>query len=63
MDNDPLDAVFLTPEQARELSASRRLERLADYLEKMPSDLKPLFRERFTLVKKVSNGTSQNDPL
>ena len=47
---DPLDVLFVTGEEARRLENARLLVSLAEYLDKMPAELKPLFRERFRLV-------------
>ncbi len=49
--NDPLDAVFVTGEEAEKLKQDRQVTRLALYLYRMPVELKPLFRERFAPIK------------
>lgn len=49
--NDPLDVVFVTGEEAKRLEHDRQLARLARYLDNMPMDIKPLFKERFILIR------------
>lgn len=48
--SDPLDELFVTGEEAQKLNRDKQLADLAVYLDRMPSELKPLFRERFALI-------------
>jgi hypothetical protein len=50
--NDPLNSIFLSHDDAIMLRNQKNIKRLADYLEKMPDDLKPLFMEHFRRVSK-----------
>lgn len=49
--SDPLDAVFVTDkDEVQRLKRSRQLVALAIYIDNMPMELKPLFKERFSLI-------------
>lgn len=50
MSNDPLDAIFVTGEEAQKLKRDRQRIRLATYLDDMPMEIKSLFKERFSLI-------------
>lgn len=45
--NDPLDAVFVTGDEAAELKRTDTARKLATYLERMPAELLRLFGEQF----------------
>lgn len=50
--SDPLDSIFLSHDETIRLRNRRNLNRLANYLAKMPDDLKPLFMKHFRRVTK-----------
>lgn len=59
MSNDPLDAVFVTGEEAQQLKRESLIRRLAKYLRDMPPELKPLFREKFHHVNDIDHSAQE----
>jgi hypothetical protein len=53
---DEFDKLFLTPDEARRLHDERLRKRLAEYLLKMPEDLRVIFAQEFERKKPAPAG-------
>lgn len=61
--NDPLDAIFVTGDEAAELKRTDTARKLATYLERMPAKLRGMFAEQFQHISSAELAQLRDDSL